>query len=96
MIGRRSRYATSILFTSAEGDFLGVRPTIDRKPRPDDRFHTVVDGDRVDLLAFRYLGRAELWWIICDYNDIFFPPELTPGAILRIPSTEHVSMRLLD
>ena len=96
MIGRRSRYAASILYTSAEGDFLGARPSIDTKPRPDDRFHTVIEGDRVDLLAFRYLGRAELWWIICDYNDIFFPLELTPGAILRIPSVDHVSMRLLD
>jgi len=56
----------------------------------------VIEGDRVDLLAHRYLGQADLWWIICDYNDLFFPLELTPGTILRIPSTEHVSMRLLD
>ena len=35
-------------------------------PRSDDRFHTVVDGDRLDLLAHRYLGRADLWRIICD------------------------------
>jgi len=57
---------------------------------------TVVDGDRPDLLAHRYLGRADLWWIICDYNDIFFPMELEPGSVLRIPSVEHVNMRLLD
>jgi len=61
----------------------------------DDRFHTVVEGDRVDLLAFRYLGKAELWWIICDYNDVFFPLELDAGTVLRIPSIEHVQMRLL-
>ena len=96
MIGRRSRYAASILYASGEGDFLGARPAIESKPRPDDRFHTVIEGDRVDLLAHRYLGQAYLWWIICDYNDIFFPMELTPGTILRIPSAEHVSMRLLD
>ena len=23
----------------------------------------------------RYLGQAELWWVLCDYNDIFFPLE---------------------
>jgi len=63
---------------------------------PDDRFHTVVDGDRLDLLAHRYLDRAELWWIICDYNDIFFPLEIEPGIVLRIPSVEHVLMRLLS
>jgi hypothetical protein len=52
--------------------------------------------DRADLLAHRYLGRADLWWIICDYNAIFFPLELEPGSVLRIPSVEHVNMRLLD
>jgi hypothetical protein len=31
-----------------------------------------------------------------DYNDIFFPLELEPGLALRIPSREHVQMRLLD
>lgn len=56
----------------------------------------MVDGDRLDLLAHRYLDRAGLWWIICDYNDIFFPLELEPGSVLRIPSVEHVNMRLLD
>ena len=96
MIGRRSRYAAAILYASGDGDFLGTRPPLESKPRPDDRFHTVVEGDRVDLLAQRYLGQADLWWIICDYNDIFFPLELTSGTILRIPSAEHVSMRLLD
>ena len=96
MIGRRSRYAASILYTSGDGDFLGTRLPTEGKPRPDDRFHTVIEGDRVDLLAHRYLGQADLWWIICDYNDIFFPMELTPGTILRIPSAEHVSIRLLD
>ena len=96
MIGRRSRYATAILYTGGAEEFLGIRVPVDATPRPDDRFHTVVDGDRLDLLAHRYLGRADLWWIICDYNDIFFPMELEPGSVLRIPSVEHVNMRLLD
>ena len=96
MIGRRSRYATAILYTGGAEEFLGTRVPVDATPRPDDRFHTVVDGDRLDLLAHRYLGRTDLWWIICDYNDIFFPMELEPGSVLRIPSVEHVNMRLLD
>ena len=32
----------------------------------------------------------------CDCNDIFFPLELEPGTVLRIPSVEHVRMRLVD
>ena len=95
MIGRRSRYAASVLYTGREESFLGARPRTDTTPRPEDRFHTVVAADRVDLIAARYLGRAELWWIVCDYNDIFFPLELEVGAVLRIPSVEHVNMRLI-
>ena len=34
------------------------------------------------------------WWIIADYNDLFFPLELETGAVLRIPSVEHVQMRV--
>ena len=96
MIGRRSRYAAAVLFTGQAEEFLSMRFPVDTTPRPDDRFHTVVEGDRVDLLAQRYLSRAELWWIICDYNDIFFPLELEPGDVLRIPSVEHVQMRILS
>ena len=95
MIGRHSRYESAALHTGREETFLGARQGIDTSPRPGDRFHTVVEGNRVDRLAARYLGRAELWWVICDYNDIFFPLELEVGAVLRIPSAEHVSMRLI-
>ena len=95
MIGHRSRYASTVLFTGQGEEFLGGRDRVDTTPRPDDRFHTVVAGDRVDLLAARYLGQAELWWVLCDYNDIFFPLELELGKVLRIPSVEHVNMRLV-
>ncbi len=95
MIGRSSRYASAVLYTDQDETFLGARDRIDTTPRPDDRFHTVVAGDRVDMLAARYLGQAELWWVLCDYNDLFFPLELELGTVLRIPSVEHVNMRLI-
>lgn len=95
MIRKDSRYAKSILYKSSEGDSLGMRRRIDTTPRFDDSFHSVVDGDRIDLLAHRYLGNAKLWWIICDYNDLFFPLELELGQVLRIPSEDHVNMHIL-
>lgn len=95
MIGRDSRYADCILYRDSDGEYLGRRQRIDTTPRYDDRLHTVIEGDRIDLLAHRYLGDARLWWIICDYNDIFFSLELAPGTDLRIPSIEHVQMRIL-
>ena len=95
MIGKNSRYAGSIVVHDASGDTLGTRQRLDATPLHDDQFHAVVDGDRLDLIAHRHLGDARLWWIIADYNDIFFPLDLETGAILRIPSVEHVQMRLL-
>lgn len=95
MIGPDSRYAGCVLYVDGSEEFLGARSRIETVPQPDDAFHTVREGDRIDLIAYRYLGDAGLWWIICDYNDIFFPLEIKVGAALRIPSLEYVQMRLL-
>ena len=96
MIDDRSRYRDCILYQDGDTQFLGARSRIDVAPQPDDRLHLVVDGDRIDQLAYRYLGDPTLWWGICDFNDIAFPLELTVGATLRIPSLERVMLSLLD
>lgn len=93
MIGADSRYAACVLYVDGDQEFIGTRQQIDTLPHPDDVFHTVVEGDRIDLIAYRYLGRAELWWVICDYNDIFFPLEFVVGMVLRVPSMENIAMR---
>ena len=48
--------------------------------------HTVVQGDRLDNLAARYLGDPEGFWRICDANVVLRPGELTeePGRAIRI------------
>jgi hypothetical protein len=48
---------------------------------------TVMDGDRLDLIADHTLGNALLFWQICDANDAMNPIELTaePNRMLRIP-----------
>lgn len=48
--------------------------------------HTVVQGDREDLLAARHLGDALLAWRLCDANMVLDPAELTArvGAHVRI------------
>lgn len=94
MISHRSRYATSILFTDGPEEFLGACAPSDTTPRSDDRFHTIVEGDRLDVLAERYLGRAEFWWVIADWNEIEWPFELETGAVLRIPSLATIADQL--
>ena len=49
-------------------------------------YYTVVDGDRLDNLAFRIYGNANLWWRLADANpELFYPEMLIPGSVLRIP-----------
>lgn len=48
--------------------------------------HDVAQGDRLDNLAARYLGDAELFWRLADANRALHPDELTRviGRRLRI------------
>lgn len=79
----------------AYDEYFVVREKIEAPLRDDDRFHRVVDGDRIDLLAYKYLGDARHWWVICDYNDINFPLILETGTMLRIPSIEYFLMDIV-
>ena len=51
--------------------------------------HVVTQGERPDLLAFRYLGDALLYWRIADMNEVIDPHELTdrPGRRILVPGT---------
>jgi nucleoid-associated protein YgaU len=54
--------------------------------------HTVTHGDRLDLLAARYLGDPLLFWLLCDANGALRPDELveTPGTVLNITMPQGV------
>jgi nucleoid-associated protein YgaU len=54
--------------------------------------HTVVHGDRLDLLAAKYLGDPLLYWLICDANGAIAPDRLvqTPGTVLNITMPQGV------
>jgi nucleoid-associated protein YgaU len=54
--------------------------------------HTVVHGDRLDLLAAKYLGDPLLYWVVCDANGAMRPDQLveTPGSVLNITMPQGV------
>ena len=54
--------------------------------------HVVHQGDRLDLLAAKYLGDPLLFWLICDANGAVRPHELveTPGQTLSITMPQGV------
>jgi nucleoid-associated protein YgaU len=90
MFARGSRYGTvpDAVHVDASGrevpyKLLRLLPA----PPPTVQTHLVADGDRLDLLAHRYLGDPELFWRICDANGALRPEELTrePGRVLGIP-----------
>lgn len=65
-------------------------------PDPDNfdeiREHTVVAADRLDNLAYHYLGDPEQYWQIADANAAMHPDELTAesGRKLRITLPEGI------
>lgn len=48
--------------------------------------HTVHQGDRLDLIAAKYLGDPLMAWLICDANGAMRPHDLVavPGRVLAI------------
>lgn len=59
--------------------------------------HTVVQGDRIDLIASRYLGDATRFWQVCDAARVIHPDDLTGedrmGATVRIPFPPYGPLR---
>jgi len=87
MFARGSRYAQvpEAVYVDAAGHeipykLLRILPPVAQ----DVAGHLVVGGDRLDLLAHRYLGDPELFWRICDANRALRPDELTEETGRRI------------
>ena len=66
-------------------------------PPPDEftlqQEHTVAQNDRLDNLAYHYLGDPEQYWQLCDANGAVRPDELTEniGGKLRITLPRGIS-----
>ncbi|GAA4936543.1 LysM peptidoglycan-binding domain-containing protein [Streptomyces coeruleoprunus] len=85
-----SRYAEvarrSLLVDTADGQVHAVLPIRFLPPVAGWYHHTVVSGDRLDLLAATYYGRADRFWVIADANPLIDPEELlVPGTRIVIP-----------
>jgi nucleoid-associated protein YgaU len=54
--------------------------------------HTVTQGDRLDLIAAKYLGDPLIFWLICDANGAIQPEQLvaTPGTVLNITMPQGI------
>lgn len=54
--------------------------------------HAVKQGDRLDLIAAKYLGDPLVFWLICDANGAVRPASLveTPGRVINITTPQGV------
>lgn len=88
-IYEESRYETAEVVPVADQDGVfhaTVIPTRVVVPTSDYTVHRVVAGDRLDSLATTAYDDPEFWWIIADANpELFYPDDLPPGHLLRIP-----------
>ena len=53
--------------------------------------HVVRNGDRLDLIAAKYLGDPLMFWLICDANGAIRPEDLLEtGMVLNITMPQGV------
>jgi len=92
-----SRYynVETTALTTAEGEQV---PYLRRRFLPrSSRFsvlreHVVLGGERLDRIAAKEIGDAEMFWRLCDANDAMQPEELTAviGRRLRVTLPEGI------
>jgi hypothetical protein len=95
MFEPRSRYSgipvATHTITGADGQPREIRyvrrrfiPDLSQQPTMIE--HRVAQGDRLDLIAARYLGDPTAFWRVADANVVLDPDELTAeaGRLIRI------------
>jgi len=70
--------------------YLRRRPVPTDPTLPPSAWHRVVEGDRLDNIAARYLGEPLAFWMIADANRAMRTDDLvaTIGEIVVIPTPE--------
>ena len=88
MIFKGSRYQSVGVYQAI--DALGRNVTALKiryiPPTPAGYIHTFTNDERLDLLASRFYGNPEKFWLIADANPDMDPEDLLqPGRQLLIP-----------
>ena len=84
-----NRYSNIPIFKTPKGKRYYANVRYPEIPFSNNDFYIVAqEGDRFDLLAYRYYNDATLWWIIPAANPRFKLNSLYPtlGHQIRIPA----------
>jgi hypothetical protein len=88
-----SRYynSGSLTYVTPAGETIAyLQPRVVPQPGPPNfatiAQHVVRQGDRLDLIAAKYLGDPLMFWLICDANGAIDPLDLvaTPGRVINV------------
>lgn len=87
MFDAKSRYAGLATYTVTLPDGRTVTATTlpVAKRGPLLGYHPRIEGDRLDLLAARYLKEPTASWRLCDANTSFSPDALAARPLIGIP-----------
>lgn len=81
----RLRMGSLINFQGVEFWDLLVLPPV--SSHPQDTEYTVIGGDRIDNLAYRFYGDPTLWFVLAVANNMeLLPVDMNVGDIIRIPA----------
>ncbi len=82
--GTPVRAEVAITITSQADPETGQNPT--SQATNSRRVHQVIDGDTLQSVAYRELGKPQYWRAIAELNAIDDPMRLSAGSVLLIPS----------
>jgi hypothetical protein len=85
-----SRYAKAATFEARLPNGTVVTALVlpaPRSPRPIG-YHPRAVGDRLDLIAAKYLNDPTGFWRLCDANDSLVPGALERRALIGVPAGE--------
>jgi hypothetical protein len=87
MFDSKSRYVKAETYQVT--DARGRQVTVVAAPAPPEQvllgIHLLKQGERLDLLAARYLGDPAGYWRIAEQNNVMLPEALTEAREIEIP-----------
>ncbi|MEH1016912.1 LysM peptidoglycan-binding domain-containing protein [Micromonospora sp. CPCC 206060] len=87
--GTPIRALCTVTLEEISGEQSGQNPTSGALAARD--VHVVVAGDTLHSIAYAAYGRAGLWRVIAEANEIDDPLRLRPGRALLVPAPEELS-----
>lgn len=85
----RDLYKGAVQHKFSDGTIELERTQYKHKNSIGDIIHTIMEGDTLTLLAYRYYGEPLYWYLIADINNVLNPFDLSIGVKLIIPNIKN-------